>query len=48
VIIGTNLSRQGMIDKVSELTALHEPGDTAALFYEESLPLPDRRAGSAR
>jgi Caspase domain/Domain of unknown function (DUF4189) len=33
VIRGTNLSRQGMIDKLSELTGQLEPGDTAAFFY---------------
>jgi TPR repeat protein len=33
VIRGINLNRQGMIDKLSELTALLEPGDTAAFFY---------------
>jgi uncharacterized caspase-like protein len=33
VIRGTNLGRQGMIDKLSELTARLEPGDTAAFFY---------------
>jgi hypothetical protein len=33
VIRGTNLSRQGMIDKLSEFTAQLEPGDTAAFFY---------------
>jgi tetratricopeptide (TPR) repeat protein len=33
VIIGTNLGRQGMIDKLSELVAALAPGDTAAFFY---------------
>jgi formylglycine-generating enzyme required for sulfatase activity len=33
VIRGTNLARQGMIDKLSELTSRLEPGDTAAFFY---------------
>jgi caspase domain-containing protein len=33
VITGTNLGRQGMIDKLSELTARLAPGDTAAFFY---------------
>jgi formylglycine-generating enzyme required for sulfatase activity len=33
VIGGTNLGRQAMIDKLAELTARLEPGDTAALFY---------------
>ena len=33
VIRGVNLTRQGMIDKLSELTARLEPGDTAAFFY---------------
>jgi formylglycine-generating enzyme required for sulfatase activity len=33
VIRGSNLSRQGMIDKLAELTARLEPGDTTALFY---------------
>jgi len=33
VIVGTNLGRQGMIDRVAELTARLEPGDTAAIFF---------------
>jgi Caspase domain len=33
VIRGANLGRQGMIDKLSELTAQLEAGDTAAFFY---------------
>ena len=33
VIIGTNLGRQAMIDKLAEFTARLEPGDTAALFF---------------
>jgi formylglycine-generating enzyme required for sulfatase activity len=33
VIRGTNLGRQGMVDKLAELTAQLRPGDTAAFFY---------------
>lgn len=33
VIVGTNLGRQGMIDKLAELTSRLEPGDTAAFFF---------------
>jgi formylglycine-generating enzyme required for sulfatase activity len=33
VIRGANLGRQGMIDKLDELTSQLEPGDTAAFFY---------------
>jgi len=33
VIRGRNLGRQGIIDKLSELTAKLAPGDTAAFFY---------------
>jgi hypothetical protein len=33
VIVGTNLGRQAMIDRLAEFTARLEPGDTAALFF---------------
>jgi hypothetical protein len=33
VVIGTNLGRQGMIDKLAEFTARLEAGDTAAFFF---------------
>jgi hypothetical protein len=33
VIVGTNLGRQAMIDKLAEFTARLERGDTAALFF---------------
>jgi hypothetical protein len=33
VIVGTNLGRQAMIDKLAEFTARLAPGDTAALFF---------------
>jgi hypothetical protein len=33
VIVGTNLGRQAMIDKLAESTARLQPGDTAALFF---------------
>lgn len=33
VIVGTNLGRQGMVDKLAELTSRLEPGDTAAFFF---------------
>ena len=33
VLVGTNLGRQAMIDKLAEFTARLEPGDTAALFF---------------
>jgi hypothetical protein len=33
VIVGTNLGRQAMIDKLAEFTARLQPGDTAALFF---------------
>jgi hypothetical protein len=33
VIVGTNLGRQAMIDKLAEFTARLEPGDTAAIFF---------------
>jgi caspase domain-containing protein len=33
VIVGTNLGRQAMIDKLAEFTARLEPGDTGALFF---------------
>lgn len=33
VIVGTNLGRQGMVDKLAELTTRLEPGDTAAFFF---------------
>jgi uncharacterized caspase-like protein len=32
VLVGANLGRQGMIDKLAEFTARLEPGDTAAFF----------------
>ena len=33
VLVGTNLSRQAMIDKLAEFTARLEAGDTAAFFF---------------
>lgn len=33
VIVGTNLGRQAIIDKLAELTARLEPGDVAAVFF---------------
>ncbi|MBT1516100.1 caspase family protein [Bradyrhizobium sp. SRL28] len=33
VIVGTNLGRQAMIDKLAEFIARLQPGDTAALFF---------------
>ncbi len=33
VIVGTNLGRQAMIDKLAEFTARLQPGNTAALFF---------------
>jgi len=33
VSLGTNLGRQGIIDKLAELTARISPGDTVAVFY---------------
>ncbi len=33
VLVGTNLGRQGMVDKLAEFTARLEPGDTAAFFF---------------
>lgn len=33
VIVGTNLGRQGMIDRLADFTARLEPGDTAAVFF---------------
>lgn len=33
VVLGTNLGRQGMIDRLADFTARLEPGDTAAVFY---------------
>ena len=33
VILGTNLGRQGMIDRLADFTARLEPGDTAAVFF---------------
>ena len=33
VIVGTNLGRQAMIDKLAEFTARLQPGDTAAVFF---------------
>jgi uncharacterized caspase-like protein len=33
VIQGRNLGRQGMIDRISDLTAKIQPGDTVAFFY---------------
>lgn len=33
VIVGSNLGRQAMIDRLAELTARLEPGDTAAVFF---------------
>jgi formylglycine-generating enzyme required for sulfatase activity len=33
VVRGANLGRQGMIDKLAELTSQLQPGDTAAFFY---------------
>lgn len=33
IVLGTNLGRQGMIDRLADFTARLEPGDTAALFY---------------
>ena len=33
VIVGTNLGRQAIIDKLADFTARLEPGDTAALFF---------------
>ena len=56
VIVGTNLGRQAMIDKLAEFTARLEPGDTAAIFFAghgvaiagRQLPDPERRAGGHR
>lgn len=33
VALGTNLGRQGMIDKLADFTARLQPGDTAAFFF---------------
>jgi caspase domain-containing protein len=33
IVLGTNLGRQGMIDRLADFTARLEPGDTAAVFY---------------
>ena len=33
VIVGTNLGRQSMIDKLADFTARLEPGDIAAMFF---------------
>lgn len=33
VVVGTNLNRQGMIDKLAEMTSRLQAGDTAAVFY---------------
>jgi hypothetical protein len=33
IVLGTNLGRQGMIDRLADFTAQLEPGDTAAVFY---------------
>ncbi len=33
VIVGTNLGRQAMIDRLADFTARLEPGDTAAVFF---------------
>ncbi len=33
VIVGTNLGRQAMIDRLADFTARLQPGDTAALFF---------------
>ncbi|MDI1264093.1 MAG: caspase family protein, partial [bacterium] len=33
VMVGTNLGRQAMIDRLAEFTARLQPGDTAALFF---------------
>src|SRR3989337_2038897 len=33
VIVGTNLGRQAMIDKLAEFTARLEPDDTAVIFF---------------
>lgn len=33
VILGINLNRQGMIDKLADMTTKLKPGDTAAVFY---------------
>lgn len=33
VIIGTNLGRQAMIDRLADFTARLQPGDTAAVFF---------------
>lgn len=33
IVLGTNLGRQGMIDRLADFTERLEPGDTAAVFY---------------
>lgn len=33
IVLGTNLGRQGMIDRLADFIARLEPGDTAAVFY---------------
>lgn len=33
IVLGTNLGRQGMVDRLADFTARLEPGDTAAVFY---------------
>ena len=33
VVLGTNLGRQGIIDKLAQVTAKIAPGDTVAFFY---------------
>jgi hypothetical protein len=33
VMVGTNLGRQAMVDRLAEFTARLQPGDTAALFF---------------
>ncbi|MCA1528313.1 caspase family protein [Bradyrhizobium yuanmingense] len=33
IVLGTNLGRQGMIDRLADFTSRLEPGDTAAVFY---------------
>ncbi|MFZ5717114.1 MAG: NADase-type glycan-binding domain-containing protein [Bradyrhizobium sp.] len=33
IVLGTNLGRQAMIDRLADFTARLEPGDTAAVFY---------------
>ena len=33
IVLGTNLGRQGMVDRLAVFTSRLEPGDTAAVFY---------------